>query len=252
MRNSDRTKMGGARSTFQTTQWLEIRELAKLDPDQQRTVLDGLMTKYWKPVYCYLRRKGYDNEAAKDLTQGFFYDIVIGRRLIEQADAAKGRFRTFLLTVLDRYVISMHRRQAAAKRRPAQGVMSLEGADESALPVVAREMQPDEAFTYAWAVELLQEVLADLKDKCVRDGKKVHWELFASRVLDPIITGREAPALAQLCAQFGVTTPVKAENMIVTVKRRFQAALKNRVRQEVDSEEEMERELQDIMRILSR
>jgi len=31
-----------------------------------------MLKTYWKPVYCYLRCKGYDNEQAKDLTQGFF------------------------------------------------------------------------------------------------------------------------------------------------------------------------------------
>ena len=252
MRHVDRTNLGGPHSRFQTTQWLEIRALAGLDEDQRREVLNGLIERYWKPVYCYLRRQGCDNEKAKDLTQGFFHDIVMGHHLIEQADQAKGRFRTLLLTALDRYVISVHRRQTAAKRHPTGGTISLDETQETVLSTAAQAMKPDEAFTYAWAVQLLQDVLAELREGCVRDGKEVHWELFDARVLAPIITGREPAALSELCARFGIATPVKAENMIVTVKRRFQAAMKHRVREYVSCDEEVDQEIRDLMGILSR
>ena len=38
-------------------------------------IVDRLLRRYWKPVYCYLRHKGYSNENAKDLTQGFFETV---------------------------------------------------------------------------------------------------------------------------------------------------------------------------------
>jgi len=252
VRNFDRTNLGGLRSTFQTTQWLEMRALASLDEDQRRRLLNELIGRYWKPVYCYLRRQGHDNESAKDLTQGFFHEIIMGRHLMEQADEAKGRFRTFLLTALDRYVISVHRRQTAAKRAPTEGLIPLDETQEAILSTTARDMKPDGAFTYAWAVQLLQEVLTELRERCARDGKSVHWELFQARVLDPIITGADPVPLSELCKRFGVATAVKAENMIVTIKRRFQAAMKDRVREYVASDEEVEEEIRDLMAILSR
>ena len=169
--------MGGTQSTFRTTQWSEIRAFAQLNQKQQKAVLTGLAVKYWKPVYCYLRRNGYDNEQAKDLTQGFFDEVVLGRQLIERADAARGRFRTFLLTALDRYVVSIHRHQAAAKRRPREGVISLEGVQEATLSIAAKDMRPDEAFTHAWAVEFLQEVLVDLQARYVQDGRETRDHL---------------------------------------------------------------------------
>jgi len=252
VRNSDRTNLGGSRSTFQTTQWLELQALANLDEEQRREVLNGLITRYWKPVYCYLRRQGHDNESAKDLTQGFFHEIVMGRHLMERADEVKGRFRTFLLTALDRYVVSVHRRQTAAKRAPAAGVISLDETQEVISSTTAKDMKPDEAFTYAWTIQLLEDVLAELRQRCARDGKELHWELFQARVLDPIIAGSEPVPLSDLCKRFGIATPVKAENMMVTIKRRFQAAMKDRVREYVTSNEEVEEEIRDLMAILSR
>jgi DNA-directed RNA polymerase specialized sigma24 family protein len=252
VKNFDRTNVGGSRSRFETTQWAEMRAFAGLDESQRRVVLDGLIDKYWKPVYCYLRRKGYDNERAKDLTQGFFHEIVMGCRLIEKADESKGRFRTFLLTALNRYVVSTHRHQTAGKRRPAGGVAALHETAETTLSRASEDMGPDEAFTYTWAIELLQEVLAELKEQCRHDGKEVHWHLFQARVLDPILGRQEPPALSQLCEQFNVASPVKAENMIVTVKRRFQAAMRSRVREYVASDGDVEQEICDLMTILSR
>jgi RNA polymerase sigma-70 factor (ECF subfamily) len=243
--------MGGSRSTFAITQWSQMHAFAGLSPEQQKAVLDELVGRYWKPVYCYLRRKGYDNEQAKDLTQGFFHEIVMGRQLIEQADESKGRFRTYLLAALDRYVISAHRRQTASKRCPAKGMTPLDEAADAA-SMAAEHMKPDEAFTYAWATELLRDVLAQVERECTQDGKRVHWQLFRLHIVEPIVSGQEPPSLAQLCSQFSIPTATKAENMIVTVKRRFQAAMRGRVSQYVESDEEVEQEIRDLMEILSR
>ena len=75
-------------------------------------------------MYCYLRRKNYDNERAKDLTQGFFHEVVLNRALIERADQAKGRFRSFLLHALNEYLIDEQRKETAQKRIPKDKLVS--------------------------------------------------------------------------------------------------------------------------------
>lgn len=104
--------MGGYDSRFYTTCWTVIADSNTDDETRNRLIINDLLSRYWKPVCCYLRRKGHDNESAKDLTQGFFCEIVLGRELIKKANKRKGRFRTFLLTALDRYVISGELRTA--------------------------------------------------------------------------------------------------------------------------------------------
>ena len=96
MREKDQTDMGGERETFLTTHWSLIEDVQSGD-DKDRALIGLLLDKYWKPVYCYLRRKGYNNEQAKDLTQGFFHEVVLSRELVRRADQSKGRFRSFLL-----------------------------------------------------------------------------------------------------------------------------------------------------------
>ena len=104
-------------------------------PDERdRALIDLLLKLYWKPVYCFLRRKGYDNESAKDLTQDFFHEVVLGRDLIQRADPSKGRFRSFLLTALKRYLINAAEARRAQKRIPSEKLVSLNGIDPAEIP----------------------------------------------------------------------------------------------------------------------
>ncbi len=95
-KRGDKTTAGQSSGAFHTTHWTEIFDARSHDEPRRRAALRELLGKYWTPVYCYLRCKGHDKEAAKDLTQGFLCDVVLRGRLVQQADRTKGRFRTFL------------------------------------------------------------------------------------------------------------------------------------------------------------
>jgi len=244
--------MGGDNGGFPTTSWTQMREIHLLDQAQRRLVLDQLLGRYWKPVYCYLRRKGHDNESAKDLTQGFFEQIVLGRGLVDKADQAKGRFRTLLLTALDRYAVDCHRRQTSAKGGRPHGMPSIPLEDLPDLPADGKEARPDEAFNYAWATALLDEVLANVETDCRRSGQAVHWNVFRARVLMPILENAEPDSLAEICRRMEIPDPSSASNMIVTVKRKFRSALLETLEEHVDSPAEAKDELCELMEALGK
>ncbi len=244
--------MGGPRETFQTTCWIDIRDAKANDHARRKVILDNLLRTYWKPVYCYLRRKGYDNEAAKDLTQGFFHEIVLGRELVQRADERKGRFRTFLLTALDHYVSNVYRKETAEKRSPKGQLMrfgEFDGANGAEIPAGAL---PDEAFHYTWASNLLDDVLAKVKNECYETDKAVHWEVFNAKVLASIFGEIQTPSLTEICKKYDIDSESKASNMIITVKRRFSAVLKRCLRQFVQSDSEVEDEFNHLLKILSK
>ena len=249
MTRSDKTSMGKGGSVFLTTLWSEMQRVRTCNEARQREAINVIVQRYWKPVYCFLRRKGYNNEIAKDLTQGFFFEIVLGKDLIQQADQSIGRFRTFLLRALENYIIDVHRTETRLKRCPKGSVSSLEGQDGSVLPLVAEQMKPDEAFAYVWASNLLDEVLAEVERGCSRDGKQIHWELFRAKVLEPIKEGGDPPTLRELCARLEVENETVASNMIITVKRRFKVVLSGYIRDQVGTEQEVSEEIRDLMNI---
>lgn len=252
MTKGDGTHIGGGGEAFGTTHWSEILDARTHTPQRRREVVGAIAGQYWKPVYAYLRRRGNDNEQAKDLTQGFFEAIVLGRELIQQADRSKGRFRALLLTALDRYVTSVHRSASAQKRRPAGGLVQLGGLDAPEELAVSAEATPEEAFAHAWASHLLEAVLSAVEAACRRAGQATHWEVFRRTVVEPILSGGRAPPLAQVCAEMGIDGEQRASNMNVTVKRRFRSLLVASVRPSVDSDEDVDDEIRELMAILSR
>ena len=244
MRYHDRTDMGGSREEFLTTHWSLIGKVGE-DPD--RALIGLLIERYWKPVYCYLRRKGYHNEEAKDLTQAFFHEIVLNRHLLERADPSRGRFRTFLLHALDQFLIDEWRKDAAGRQIPKVKLVPLDGVDLAELPEAALHGSEPDCFTYVWKSNLIDQTLAEVSEACRKEGLETHWMVFEERLLLPIYHDAEPPSMGEICSRYGIADPATASNMLVTVKRRFREALRQNLRLTVLSEEDVEDEFQGML-----
>ena len=85
-----RTESGGRDDRMRNTRWSQVMLVRDGDTAQRSSALGTIARQYWKPIYAYLMRKGLTNEVAKDLTQGFFHDVVLERHLVEKADPEKG------------------------------------------------------------------------------------------------------------------------------------------------------------------
>lgn len=251
MNRFDKTNMGGKNEAFLTTRWSDIHNAQSYEGAKKQEIINKLLRKYWKPVYCYLRRKGYDNENAKDLTQGFFHEIILGKHLIQQSDKTKGKFRTFLLTSLDRYVTDVYRYKAAQKRTPEEGIAKMDTSELSNLPISNPELTPDQAFHYAWVADLLNQVLSTVKNEYYNTGKNTHWEVFYAKILVPIFENVEPLPLEDICKKYRVDTVSRASNMILSIKRRFRSVLKQRLRQLVQSDSEADEEFTELFNIIS-
>ena len=251
MNRHDLTEMGGSQQSFKTTHWTEILKIQTEDGPQQRQFLSEVLTQYWKPIYCYLRRKGNPSEKAKDLTQGFIEEIVLGHDLIQKADRSRGRFRTFLLSALQNYVRNQHDYETARKRRPEKPMVPLDIFDSDEVYAPTAERSPDEEFQLTWAQGLLKRVCDDVEEKCLSTEKQAHWQVFQMKVLAPILEGSEPPALKSLCEKFGIVDEATASGMIYTVKRIYRATLNRHLKQLVDKDKDVEEEWQELLGIFS-
>ena len=251
MGSHDQTSMGGVGEAFLTTHWSLI-EKAQSSEEGSRELIGLLLKKYWKPVYCYLRRKGYDNEEAKDLTQGFFHEVVLGRGLIQKADQAKGRFRPYLLLALNRYLINIQEEETAQKRIPKDRLVLLNLIDPPELPQSLNQSAPEESFNYAWVSALLEQVIEDVQTKCRQRDLMLHWQVFKDRLVLPILNRSDPLSMKEICDKYGIEDTIKASNMITTVKRSFKTVLKQHVRNSVMTDEDTEDELKQIKRFFPR
>ena len=248
MRDRDYTDMGGTGQAFLTTHWSVIEAAESGDEDKDRALIGLLMKQYWRPIYCYLRRKGHPNEQAKDLTQGFFHEVVLKRRLVEKADPAKGRFRSFLLITLNRYASDIRDAETARKRIPKEKLVSLDFVESSDFGASLGTADPEDCFNTAWVSVLLERALEQVEAQCHEDGKTVHWYVFRDRVLQPIMNRGEPRSLKEVCTTYGIDSETIASNMIVTVKRRLQKVMREFLRRSVTSETLVDSEMEELRR----
>ena len=250
MSNYDQTSMGGEREAFLTTHWSLIEDV-KQHKDKDRALIGLLLKRYWKPVYCYLRRKGHDNEHAKDLTQGFLHEVVLNRHLVERADSSKGRFRSFLLHALNQYLLDERRKETSRKHIPKGKLVPLEIAELPELPQLVCKLDAEQSFDYIWKAELLERGLAEVKDRYIKRGMEKHWYVFQDSLLSPTLEGRERPSLRKICQQYEIDNEATVSNMLNTVKKLVRSVLKSHIRQTVVSEKVAEEELKEIFKFLA-
>src|SRR5437667_5809 len=87
---------------FPTTAWSRIDAAKDRNHPRFQESMNWLITSYWRPVYRFFRVRGHAPADAQDMTQDFFLDFLV-KSWVQPAAAPKGRFRSFLLTILKRY-----------------------------------------------------------------------------------------------------------------------------------------------------
>ena len=235
------TEYGGRLRAFPQTQWTVIRQAQAVGGEALGRLKAEVYRGYAGPVFAFLCRKGYDIDQAKDLCQGFFADVVLGRELILEADRARGAFRSLMMAAAERYAKDAVRHEAARKRRPAGGLASLEALEPAMAHLPACVTTPAQAFVYGEACQLLDEILLLVERRCKEAGLGIHWAVFERRVLGPIRKAAEPPTLSAVCQDLGIEDRIEdgkvvqprekiASLMIPTVARRFRATVKARVR----------------------
>ncbi len=155
-------------SRFDTTRWSIVLQ-ARGDAQHARTALEALCRIYRPPVLTYVRSRGYPPDVAEDLVQAFFLRF-LDQSWHDGADRERGRFRTYLLTILKRYLISSDVASHAIKRG---GTVRIDSLDEEAGVAPAPEGEgPEQAFERAWAVTVLGRALTQLRDEAEHVGKR--------------------------------------------------------------------------------
>jgi RNA polymerase sigma-70 factor (ECF subfamily) len=165
-----------ARRGFATTQWSLVLAAGESRSDVSERALAELCEQYWYPLYAYARRRGYDTEDARDLTQAFFAKL-LEKRDLRTADPTRGRFRTFLLSSMKNFLAGEWRKDNTLKRGGAVEILPLDfdSAEESYGLEPSHELSPDAIYERRWALGLLEQAVTDLRSQYEEAG---NLELF--------------------------------------------------------------------------
>jgi len=232
---------------FVTTHWSVVLKAGRKDTTQALDALEQLCRLYWYPLYAYVRRRGYSPPDAQDLTQEFFARL-LERNWLARADQAKGRFRTFLLHTLERFLANEWDKVRAIKRGGGRKLVPLQcetgETRYSAEPADLRT--PEQVFEHRWAVALLGEVMQRLEAEYHQQGKAA---LFAA--LQPCLVGdRERLPYPQLAAQLGENEGA-VRVAVHRLRLRYRELLRAEIAHTVASAEDVDAEMRHLFRVLA-
>lgn len=233
------------RAAFVTTRWSVVLRAGETEGGDAGA-LEELCRACWFPVYAFIRRGGHAAEEAQDLTQGFFAHV-LERRLIGQADPARGRFRSFLLGALKIFLAEEARRASALKRGGGIELLPIdvEEGEERYLAEPATDETPDLLYDRRWAETLLARAMATLRNDYERAAKA---ELFAA--LSPFLSGRNAnPSQEALAAQLGME-PNTVTVSIYRMRRRYAEILRQEIAQTVAEPAEVDAEIRYLLSVV--
>jgi RNA polymerase sigma-70 factor (ECF subfamily) len=166
------------RPAFVTTHWSLVLSARDGQSPQSAAALEKLCRIYWYPLYAYVRRSGQSRENAEDLTQAFFARL-LEKKFLDSAQQERGRFRSFLLVVLKRFLANEWERAHAQKRGGFQTQISLDtemAERKFQSEIASAEIPPDRAFERRWALTLLEQTMSRLRSEFERAGKISEFE----------------------------------------------------------------------------
>ncbi len=242
MNSASPTPLPAANAWFATTHWSVV--LSAQDPmgTRSREALEFLCGTYWYPLYSYARRAGHSPPDAEDLTQGFFARL-LEKDYLKAAARDKGRFRTFLLVALKRYLANEWDRQHAQKRGGFAPVVAIdqELAETRFASELGHNLSPDLLYDRQWAMTLIERSMSQLQKEYAESGRA---ELF--EYLHHCIAKDElALAHAEIAGRLKLTEPA-VKMAVHRLRGRYREILRNEIAQTVTAPEEIEEEIRHL------
>lgn len=232
---------------FDSTAWSVIVATQSTDSAAARAGLQSICSRYWRPLYSYIRRQGYDPPEAEDLTQSFF-EHLLTCELLRQVHPERGRFRTFLLACLNHFLLNDRDRKRAAKRGGGIAPIPLDFvlAEQQHNRLEAAGIDPQIAFDRQWAEMLLDAAMRRLEKEYQDAGKRSQFNALRGC----LGRGDDVPADPKTAGQLGLSEATMRV-AIHRMRRRYAALARDEIAQTVDGNEAIREELNYLIQVMS-
>ncbi len=236
-----------------TTHWSVVHDftLEETAPDRAQAALTRLCRDYWPPLYRFVRRRGYSRADAQDLTQGFFA-YLIEKHAYATPDRSKGKFRTFLLTLLKRYLSATRAHESRQKRGGGREMVFLDGGEINAIErvsdnalLIGAPLDEERLFEWNWAAALVGRAMENLRAE-YSSGSRAR----VLAALRPFLTGGVGlPSQEEAAARLGVPLETLRSHLF-RLRSRYRALLRAEVLRTVAQEKDIDEELRYLCRVL--
>ncbi len=232
--------MNGA---FATTQWSVVLAAGRGDSTKTRQALAALCEAYWYPLYAFVRRQGYDSEQSRDLTQGYFLQL-LEKDFLADVRPELGRFRAFLIASVKHFLSNERDRERALKRGGGQPPIRLDAVEAEDRyrfePVDA--LTPEKLFERRWATVVLERALESLRLDSERNGEA---DRFGR--LKAYLTGAElASSYRDAAGDLGLSEAA-VKTAVHRLRRRYGEFLRAEIAQTVADPREVDEEIRYLL-----
>lgn len=226
---------------FPDTPW-SVLALASVHGDSAaHQALDELSRRYWQPVYAVICSRGWGSESARDRTQSFFL-YLLETSTLRKVDRTRGRFRTFLLTVLWRFLRDEQQREEAAKRGGTSSELPWQEVEDE-LPSIA--IPVSEILDREWAMTTLERALESVRQEFVAKRGEVAWRVWRGFLPGSTVI----PSMGMAAEAMGISE-ASARAEVHRLRTRCREALRRELMRTVSSPEELDEEVHYLGRAL--
>jgi RNA polymerase sigma-70 factor (ECF subfamily) len=203
-----------------------------------------LCAAYWKPVYVFIRGKGFNSEDARDHTQEFFTRL-IEKQYLAGLDQSKGRFRSYLLASASHFLSNRLDAKRALKRGGGAVIESLEvkNAEGEYRRDPSDTSTPEALFEYEWVLTLLDRTMQRLRAEYVGPD--------FTQLKTFIVGEAEHGQLGATAEQMGMSEAA-LKVAIHRLRKRYTEALKREVRETVAEPGQVKEEIRYMLAVLAR
>jgi RNA polymerase sigma-70 factor (ECF subfamily) len=235
-------------ANFETTHWSRVVSSREQDSDIRRHSLGELCESYWYPLFAFLRRKGNSPDAAADYVQGFFVELV-DKNFLDAVSPEKGRFRWFLMSAINRFVSKQVEKQSAQKRGGDRQFFSLniETAEQRYQLEPTEGWTPEKLFDRRWALTVLEQALAELKQRQTDKGKQELYEALRPTLSGVPMANAEYAEIAQRFQMYEGAVKVAA----LRLRQKYRDIIREIVGQTVAESNRVSDEIDELFKALS-
>ena len=241
-REGDRTTLQ-IPHTFQITRWTLVRN-AHAGSEEGRSALSDLCMAYYEPVVAFLRCRLSNADEARELAHAFFAEILAGAAVLG-ADPSLGKFRSYLLGAVKHFVA--RQQQSAQRLKRGGNIKWLPLEDDAFATPDPSQRSPDLEFDRQWAITVLARGFNRLQTECEQEGNGPFLERVKPLLSGDLARGAQSPLAG------AAEMKTEAFRMAVhRLRKRLRQCVKAEIAQTLDSDADVQQELEALFAALSR
>ncbi|MCI0541448.1 MAG: sigma-70 family RNA polymerase sigma factor [Verrucomicrobiales bacterium] len=246
MAESEDTPDAPPQPLFRTTRWSVVLTAQDKSSPDSAAALETLCRAYWYPLYAFVRGSGRSPHDAQDLTQEFFARL-LARDWLRVVLPEKGRFRTFLIVAMKRFLTNEWHRDTRQKRGAGQQPLSLDTARAEHRFASEPPLAPDELYERRWAMTLLDESLERLQLEFTRAGKAHEFDAMK----EWLTAERGGIPYARIAAALR-TTEGAARVAVHRMRKQFRQLFRQTIAETLEATGDLDAEMRHLIAVLSR